>query len=50
MKLTIFVLAAIFCMAHAIPVPEPEESIDLINIPLNDNKVSRSLILLLVYR
>ena len=41
MKLTIFVLAAIFCVAHSNPVPLPEESIDLINIPLKDNKVSR---------
>ncbi|CAG9801688.1 unnamed protein product [Chironomus riparius] len=38
MKLTIFVLAAVFCMAHSNPVPLPEESIDLINIPLKDNK------------
>jgi len=43
MKLTIFVLAAVFCMAHSNPVPLPEESIDLINIPLKDNKVSRHL-------
>lgn len=38
MKLTIFVLAAIFCLAHSNPVPQPDESIDLINIPLSDNK------------
>jgi hypothetical protein len=43
MKLTIFVLAAVFCMAHSNPVPLPEESIDLINIPLQDNKVSKLL-------
>lgn len=39
-QFTIAVLLAIFCMASSIPVPEPEESIDLVNIPLNDNKVS----------
>ena len=41
MKFTILVLAAIFCMAHSNPVPEPRESIDLVKIPLNDNKVSK---------
>lgn len=45
MKLTIFVLAAVFCLAHSNPVPQPEESIDLINIPLSDNKVSNYFLL-----
>jgi hypothetical protein len=39
MKLTIVVLAAVFCLAHSGPVPG--ESIDLVNIPLSNNKVSR---------
>lgn len=39
-QFTIAVLLAIFCLAHSNPVPLPEESIDLVNIPLSDNKVS----------
>lgn len=40
MKLTIAVIAMMVCMAHSVPVPEPEESIDLVKIPLSGNKVS----------
>ncbi|KAG5683179.1 hypothetical protein PVAND_012475 [Polypedilum vanderplanki] len=36
MKLTIVVLAALFCLAHSNPLPA--ESIDLVNIPLSNNK------------
>lgn len=39
MKLMI-VIGMLFVMAHSVPVPEPEESIDLIKIPLSGNKVS----------
>lgn len=38
MKLTIAVLAAVMCLANSVPLPD--ESIDLVNIPLSDNKVS----------
>lgn len=41
MKLTIAVIATIFCVAYAVPVPEPEESIDLVKIPLGGDKVSK---------
>lgn len=40
MKLMIAVIGMLFVMAHSVPVPEPEESIDLIKIPLKGNKVS----------
>jgi hypothetical protein len=39
MKLTIAVIGALLCMAYAVPVPQPEESIDLLKIPLNGDKV-----------
>ncbi|CRK91111.1 CLUMA_CG004799, isoform A [Clunio marinus] len=38
MKVAVVVFAAIFCVANSLPVAQPEESIDLINIPLSDNK------------
>lgn len=40
MKLTVAVIGMMFCMAYAVPVPEPEESIDLVKVPLSGNKVS----------
>lgn len=40
-RLSIAVLVAIFCLVQSVPVPE--ESIDLVNIPLSDNKVSAKL-------
>ena len=40
MKLMITVIGMMFVMAHSVPVPEPEESIDLVKIPLSGNKVS----------
>jgi hypothetical protein len=43
MKLTIAVLVAVFCLAHSNPLPEPADAIDLVNIPLSDNKVSKLL-------
>lgn len=43
MKLTIAVIGMMFCMACAIPVPEPEESIDLLKIPLSGDKVSSTI-------
>lgn len=42
MKLTLAVLGTLFCMAIAVPVPEPEESIDLVKIPLSGDKVSKA--------
>lgn len=39
-QLSIVVLLAIFCLVQTIPVPEPDETIDLVNIPLSNNKVS----------
>lgn len=38
MKLSIALITIAFCVSHAIPVPE--ENIDLVNIPLNGDKVS----------
>lgn len=38
MKLTIAVISTMLCMAYAIPVPE--ESIDLVKIPLSGDRVS----------
>lgn len=44
MKLTIAVIGMLCCMAYAVPVPEPEESIDLVKIPLSGDKVSLAMI------
>jgi hypothetical protein len=41
MKLSIALITIAFCVSHAIPVPE--ENIDLVNIPLNGDKVSPSM-------
>lgn len=49
MKLSIAVIAMMFVMAHSVPVPEPEESIDLIKIPLSGNKVSLNLHIFSIY-
>lgn len=37
---TLIALATIFCMVAAIPVPDAEQSISLVNIPLQGGKVS----------
>lgn len=42
-RLSIAVLVVIFCVVQSVPVPQPEESIDLVNIPLSNNKVSAKL-------
>ena len=40
MKLTLVVIAMMCCLASAVPVPEADESIDLVKVPLSGDKVS----------